>query len=133
MLERREFLQAAGAAAALFGLPSRSFGAADALPPELIERALCPEPPPLPSEELFARSPETYWAELRRQWLFRPGFLYLNNGTVGSSPLPVVRAFIESVLKKSGWRTTTPSSTRSGATAPGTSTGGRWRSSSAPA
>jgi len=100
MLERREFLQAAGAAAALFGLPSRSFGAADALPPELIERALCPEPPPLPSEGLFASSPETYWAELRRQWLFRPGFVYLNNGTVGSSPLPVVRAFIESVLKE---------------------------------
>lgn len=101
MLERREFLQVLGATAALAGLSRPTeLAAAPAVDAGLIERVLCPEAPPLPSEELFARSPETYWAELRRQFLFRPGFLYLNNGTVGSCPLPVVRAFIESVLRE---------------------------------
>ena len=100
MLERRGFLQALGAAT-LAGLVRPE--AAEALavaPAAMIERSLCPEAPPLPSDSLFRSSPETYWAELRRQWLFRPGFVYLNNGTCGSCPLPVVRAFIESILKE---------------------------------
>ncbi|HSC77393.1 MAG TPA: twin-arginine translocation signal domain-containing protein, partial [Candidatus Acidoferrales bacterium] len=77
MLERRGFLQALSAAA-LAGLV-RPSGLAAAGPAAvgLIERDLCLEAPPLPSEALFQTSPETYWAELRRQWLFRPGFIYL--------------------------------------------------------
>ncbi|MBI2956583.1 MAG: aminotransferase class V-fold PLP-dependent enzyme [Acidobacteria bacterium] len=99
MLERRTFLQAIGAAAALAGLvPGRELAAWEAAAPGLIERLVCAKDPPLPSEELFRRRPESYWAELRRQFVFRPGFLYLNNGTVGSCPLPVLRAFIESIL-----------------------------------
>ena len=98
MLERRGFLQALGAAT-LAGLVRPDLVAAHGRAAGgLIEQDLCLEPPPLPTDELFARSPETYWAELRRQWLFRPGFLYLNNGTCGSCPLPIVRAFIESIL-----------------------------------
>lgn len=100
MLERREFLQTLGTAALAAGwLPQAELEAQPAVEPGWSERLLCLEAPPLPSEELFARSPETYWAELRRQWVFRPGFLYLNNGTVGSVPLPVLRAFIESVVQ----------------------------------
>lgn len=102
MLERREFLQVLSAVAAVAGLPYPPELAASipAPAPDLIERTLCPEPPPLPSEELFQHSSEAYWAELRAQFVFRPGFLYLNNGTVGSCPLPVLRAFIESILRE---------------------------------
>ncbi len=91
MLERRDFLQTLGAAVALGSLPR---SAADH--PHFA--VLCANPPALPSDALFRSRPDAYWTELRRQWLFRPGFLYLNNGTVGSCPLPVVRAFLESIL-----------------------------------
>ncbi|MDA2913244.1 aminotransferase class V-fold PLP-dependent enzyme [Acidobacteriia bacterium AH_259_A11_L15] len=99
MLERREFIQALGAAT-LAGWAHPAEAGPLPVYPDLIHRALCPEAPPLPSDQLFRRSSETYWSELRRQFLFRRGFLYLNNGTVGSSPLPVVRAFLESVLRE---------------------------------
>jgi isopenicillin-N epimerase len=95
MIPRRGFLQAIGAAAVAFGaLPPTALGE-----PDRIEADLCAKAPALPSDDLFRSRPEAYWTELRKQWLFRPGFLYLNNGTVGSCPLPVVRAFIESILK----------------------------------
>jgi len=103
MLERREFLQAVGAAA-LAGLPLGAalpeVAAAESDPNHLIESTFCGEDVPLPARELLARQPEAYWAALKKQFLFRPGFLYLNNGTMGSSPLPVVRAFLESILKE---------------------------------
>lgn len=94
MMERRGFLGALGAAVAAGALPFPE--AAEA---QRIEHDLCAAAPPLPSDVLFRSRPEAYWAELRKQWLFRPGFLYLNNGTVGSCPLPVVRPWIESILK----------------------------------
>ncbi|MCI0354629.1 MAG: aminotransferase class V-fold PLP-dependent enzyme [Acidobacteria bacterium] len=100
MLERRGFLQTLGAATLAGLVRPEAAEAMAAAPPGMIERSLCPDAPPLPSDSLFQTSPETYWAELRRQWLFRPGFIYLNNGTCGSCPLPVVRAFIESILKE---------------------------------
>ena len=102
MLERREFFQAIGAAAALAGMPlgcevlAEEHG--EQLATGLIEEILCRQDPPLPTDSLFARDPEAYWAALRQQFIFRPGFLYLNNGTCGSCPRPVLRAFIESVL-----------------------------------
>jgi len=94
MLERRGFLQAFGAAVAVGALPPSATSEAGR-----IESGLCSAAPPLPSDALFRSRPEAYWAELRKQWLFRPGFLYLNNGTVGSCPLPVVRPWIEAILK----------------------------------
>jgi selenocysteine lyase/cysteine desulfurase len=110
MLERREFLQAIGAATALAGMPLASYqsydptllvaGRDEQVAGGLIEEILCREDPPLPADELFARDPEAYWAALRGQFLFRPGFLYLNNGTCGSCPRPVLRAFLESLLKE---------------------------------
>ena len=102
MLERREFLQAIGVVAALTGMPfGREFHAeehGERAANGLIEEILCREDPPLPSEELFARDSEAYWAALREQFIFRPGFLYLNNGTMGSCPRPVLRAFLQSIL-----------------------------------
>lgn len=105
MLERREFLQGTTLAAALLGLRS-SLGEAltppaadEHAPPSLVEKLLCEPPPPLPTDELFARNPEAYWAEMRQQFLLDPAFLYLNNGTVGTLPRPVLRAWIEAILK----------------------------------
>jgi isopenicillin-N epimerase len=102
MIARRDFLGVFGAAAVLPHLPFAGIAAEAAENPTggLIEQILCGPQPALPAEAIFAKSPEGYWAELRKQFIFRPGFLYLNNGTVGSSPRPVLRAFIESILKE---------------------------------
>ncbi len=102
MLERREFLQALGAATVAGVAPWGGVEPAQAAYKVygLIENTFCGEEPPLPADSLFAEDPEAYWATLKQQFLFRPGFLYLNNGTVGSCPLPVLRAFVESMLKE---------------------------------
>ncbi len=109
MLNRRELLGMLGATAALPPLAwadrrvafeeARS-PAADARADGLIEEILCGAQPAMSPDALYARDPEAYWAELRKQWIFRPGFLYLNNGTNGSTPRPVLRAYIESILKE---------------------------------
>jgi isopenicillin-N epimerase len=107
MLNRRELLGMLGATAALPPLAWADGGVtleepqaltAGARAGGLIEEILCGTQPAMPSDALFARDPEAYWAELRKQWIFRPGFLYLNNGTNGSCPRPILRAYIESIL-----------------------------------
>ncbi|HMD31033.1 MAG TPA: aminotransferase class V-fold PLP-dependent enzyme [Candidatus Acidoferrales bacterium] len=108
MLNRRELLgQLVGTLGATAALPQLAWGvsagAAKAQSPAassqgLIEQVFTGPQPAMPSDALFSRDPEAYWAELRKQWIFRPGFLYLNNGTVGSSPRPILRAYIESIL-----------------------------------
>lgn len=92
MLQRREFLQRTAIAAALFGLP--------------LERAeqIVVEAPPLPPRDLYDRDPERYWAELRRQWLLAPDRINLNCGSVGCSPLPVLRTMIDHILYAESYR-----------------------------
>jgi isopenicillin-N epimerase len=49
----------------------------------------------LPSLALYEADQESYWAELRKQFLIPADEVYLNNGTVGSSPRPVLNAIFE--------------------------------------
>src|SRR2546428_3895261 len=86
MIDRRGFLSSfagiAGAAGAL-GLPPKWN--------PLLEQ----EPPKLPDSALYGSNEEAYWTELRKQFLIPADEVYLNNGTVGSSPMPVLRAVFD--------------------------------------
>src|SRR5258708_5989169 len=51
-------------------------------------------PSKLPERSLFDQNEDAYWHELRKQFLIPPDEIYLNNGTVGSSPAPVLLALL---------------------------------------
>ena len=86
MVDRRGFLTSfAGAAAA---------GAAVNFGGELFARA-GEAPAQLPDRGLDDSNEEAYWAELRKQFVIPADEVYLNNGTVGSSPAPVLRAIFD--------------------------------------
>ena len=51
--------------------------------------------PPLPDHSLLDKNEDSYWAEMRKQFLIPEDEIYLNNGTVGSSPAPVLRAVFD--------------------------------------
>ena len=91
MLDRRRFLLSSAAIAAASGLP---FNVAEAR-----AAAQAENDPPLPARELYDRDEEAYWRELRKQFLIPTDEVYLNNGTVGSSPRPVLRAIFEAYDK----------------------------------
>jgi isopenicillin-N epimerase len=93
MIRRREFLARAAAAGALVGLPWPR-----------AQRVLEVDAPPLPPADLQTTDPARYWAELRRQWLLTPDHINLNCGSVGCTPLPVLRAMIEHVLYAEEYR-----------------------------
>jgi selenocysteine lyase/cysteine desulfurase len=82
MLDRRSFLSTAAT-----GVASLAFG--NSLLAQLEKT------PPLPNHSLFDKSEDKYWAEMRRQFLIPEDEIYLNNGTVGSSPAPVLRAIFD--------------------------------------
>jgi selenocysteine lyase/cysteine desulfurase len=84
LLDRRQFLSAAAGITA----------AVHALRPDLLAQ-LENAPAALPDPALHAKSGDAYWTELRKQFLIPEDEVYLNNGTVGSSPAPVLRAIFE--------------------------------------
>lgn len=92
-IPRRAFLQRAAVAAAVFGVPLAR-----------AEKLFSQEAPPLPPRSLFDTDPERYWAELRRQWLLAADRINLNCGSVGCSPLPVLRATIDHLLSAEEFR-----------------------------
>ena len=83
-MDRRHFLTAT----TTLGLSSLAFG----------KLKLVPEFP-LPSSALYQEDEERYWREIRRQFLIPADEVYLNNGTVGSSPRPVLNAIFEGYNK----------------------------------
>lgn len=93
MLKRRYFLQHAAVAAAAFGMPLK-----------FAEQVFAQDAAPLPSRDLYTSDPERYWAEMRRQWLLAADHINLNCGSVGCTPLPVLRATIEHMLSAESFR-----------------------------
>jgi isopenicillin-N epimerase len=86
MVDRRGFLSSfAGAVAAGTAL---NFGG------ELFAQ-LAQAPSQLPDRGPYESNEEAYWTELRKQFLIPADEVYLNNGTVGSSPAPVLRAIFD--------------------------------------
>ena len=83
MLNRRRFLGTTSRLAATLALP------------QTLLNQLQIAPPGLPDTDLFNRDQDAYWAELRQQFLIPADEVYLNNGTVGSSPAPVLRAIFD--------------------------------------
>ena len=84
MPDRRGFLSTLGAAAATAALPIG----------EIYEDAHQSQPA-LPDAALYAQDDEAYWTALRKQFLIPEDEVYLNNGTVGSSPMPVLKAIVD--------------------------------------
>lgn len=51
--------------------------------------------PPLPDHSLLESNEDAYWTGMRSQFLIPEDEIYLNNGTVGSSPAPVLKAIFD--------------------------------------
>ena len=86
MVDRRGFLSSFAGAAAVGA--TLNFGG------ELFARA-AEAPGQLPDRGLYDSNEEAYWAEMRKQFVIPADEVYLNNGTVGSSPAPVLRAIFD--------------------------------------
>jgi isopenicillin-N epimerase len=82
-MDRRNFLQSAFAIA----------GAASLSTPHLSAFAeqVHVSPPPMPDDALFARNEDEYWKQIREQFIIPKDEVFLNNGTIGSCPLPVLK------------------------------------------
>src|SRR5215468_9446439 len=85
MFDRRSFLSSFAGVAAL--------GSASL--PNICGELLGQAPDKLPDRSLYDANEEAYWCEVRKLFLIPEDEIYLNNGTVGSSPTPVLKAVFE--------------------------------------
>src|SRR2546422_7470872 len=83
MLDRRQFLSAAAGFTGVLGLRESLFVRAAQAPAKL------------PDPALYGSNEDAYWTELGKQFLIPEDEGDLNNGTVGSSPAPVLRALFD--------------------------------------
>jgi isopenicillin-N epimerase len=83
MVNRRGFLSSVAGVASALGIGPN------------FEALLSQAPANLPDSSLYAKDEEAYWTELRKQFLIPADEVYLNNGTVGSSPWPVLKAVFD--------------------------------------
>lgn len=91
MPDRRSFLRnSIGVAIAAAASP---LAALEQAREEVIKNA-----PKMPPRSLYDQNEDAYWAELRKQFLIPADEVYLNNGTNGSSPWPVLQAIIDGYL-----------------------------------
>jgi len=88
MLDRRSFLSTFPGVAALGAVPFPAM-------PDVTDDFLAQFPSKLPDPSLYDTDEEAYWTEVRKLFLIPEDEVYLNNGTVGSSPAPVLRAVFE--------------------------------------
>jgi len=83
MLNRRAFLSSSLALGSALAWRGNLWAQLESLPSRL------------PDRTLYDSNEDAYWRELRKQFLIPADEVYLNNGTVGSSPGPVLRAVFE--------------------------------------
>jgi isopenicillin-N epimerase len=83
LIDRRGFLRTSAGVATSFAFAKDLFAQLENVPSTL------------PAESLHKKDQDAYWAELRKQFLIPEDEIYLNNGTVGSSPAPVLRAIFD--------------------------------------
>jgi selenocysteine lyase/cysteine desulfurase len=83
MPDRRGFLSSLRAVAATAALPITK------IYDDLVHQS------PMPDAALYDKDEEAYWTAIRKQFLIPEDEVYLNNGTVGSSPMPVLKAIID--------------------------------------
>src|SRR3954449_7428714 len=87
-MNRREALTRTISVAALFGFaqPQDARGAT-----------------PMPESALFGTDPEAYWKRIRKEQFLLPDWrVYLNNGSLGVAPKPVVDVVCESLTRGAG-------------------------------
>jgi len=85
MPDRRGFLSSLRALAATAALPIT----------KIYDDLAHQSPVPMPAAALYDKDEEAYWTAIRKQFLIPEDEVYLNNGTVGSSPMPVLKAIID--------------------------------------
>src|SRR5215472_13637486 len=89
-MTRRDAFRAASAAA-LFGIPAdAATGPAPAMPPK----------------SLLGSDPEAYWRRVREEQFLLPGWrAFLNNGSLGVAPRPVVNAVSAALARSAALET----------------------------
>jgi isopenicillin-N epimerase len=85
MFDRRSFLSSFAGIAAL--------GSGSV--PDICSEILGQFPDKLPDRNLYDTNEEAYWTEVRKLFLIPEDEIYLNNGTVGSTPTPALKAVFE--------------------------------------